>query len=73
MSLYPPGYHDPPYHDPPYDGTADDFAQQVIPARRDAILSILNEQLADAGLDLRFEWTGDVPTPAAPPATTSAG
>lgn len=49
---YPDGYQD-----PPYDGTAQGFGETVIPARADALLTMLNEHLAGHGYaDLRFEY-----------------
>ncbi len=47
------------YQDPGYDGTTDGFGEVVYPARRDAILDILNGHLADHGImNVRLTWEG---------------
>lgn len=54
------------YRDPEWDGSEQEFAEVVIPARVDALKQTLNDALAEAGFpDLRFEWEtpGERPVP----------
>jgi hypothetical protein len=64
-TLYPDGYRD-----PEWDGTVEDFAAKVLPARAAAITQGLNERFADVLPEgCRFEWVS-VPGPVPPPEVT---
>ena len=49
---YPEGYRD-----PDWDGTEEDFASKVVPARMEAVAESLNDRLKNMLPDgVRFEW-----------------